>query len=369
MSQLKETLSKLTMKRATTLLGPQGKDLIRAGGRYAIDLDLDVTLTDELFLLNIEKSLVTIKASEHAASGLELRCSTCAQPCEHTGAALAVILEEKLALNLAARPSESKPAEELTPEELAARAIADREERAASEKMEMKSMDPQTLWTDYTVTSLVSGKTYRVALRGWERGESYCTCPDFRKNTLGTCKHILFALDQVKGRFSRTIREMPYRPAIATSSCSTVKNWSCVWPLPMVLRNRQQLSCDRWWANPSPMRTICYSASPEQSNWAMRLPSILMPRNIYNAPCSWNASRRRQSKCVKTPRPIPSARLCSRRSSCPISWTASGLPWAPGAPSWLTTWGSGKPFRESGPRNCWPGRRVSHERWWSVPLP
>ncbi len=213
MSQLKGALSRLTMKRAAALLGPHGKDLIRAGGRYAIDLDLDVTLTDELFLLNIEQSLVTIKAAENTPAGLELRCSTCAQPCEHTGAALAIVLEEKLALNLAARPQESKPAEELTPEELTARALADREERAAVEKMELKSMDPQTLWTDYTVTSLVSGKTYRVALRGWERGESYCTCPDFRKNTLGTCKHILFALDKVKGLFSKTVRERPYRPS------------------------------------------------------------------------------------------------------------------------------------------------------------
>ena len=213
MSQLKEALSRLTMKRAAALLGPHGKDLIRAGGRYAIDLDLDVTLTDELFLLNIEQSLVTIKAAENTPAGLEPRCSTCAQPCEHTGAALAIVLEEKLALNLAARPQESKPAEELTPEELTARALADREERAAVEKMELKSMDPQTLWTDYTVTSLVSGKTYRVALRGWERGESYCTCPDFRKNTLGTCKHILFALDKVKGLFSKTVRERPYRPS------------------------------------------------------------------------------------------------------------------------------------------------------------
>jgi len=93
MSQLKEPLSKLTLKRAAVLLGPNGKDLIRAGGRYPIDLDLDVTLTEDLFLLNIDKSLVTIRTSERAASGLELRCSTCNQPCDHAGAALAVILE------------------------------------------------------------------------------------------------------------------------------------------------------------------------------------------------------------------------------------------------------------------------------------
>jgi hypothetical protein len=203
MSQIKETLSKLTLKHATALLGPQGKDLIRTGGRYAIDIDLDVTLTDDLFLLNIGKSLVTIKAAENTASGLELRCSTCAQHCEHLGAALAVMLEEKLALNLAAAPPESEPPEELTPEKLAAQAIADREERACSEEMELKSMDSKTLWTDYTVTGLVSGKTYRVALRGWERGESYCTCPDFRKTRSGPANTFSLLWPRSKGASPR----------------------------------------------------------------------------------------------------------------------------------------------------------------------
>jgi len=37
-------------------------------------------------------------------------------------------------------------------------------------KDELESMDPNELWTDYAVTNNYSGKTYRVALRGWERG-------------------------------------------------------------------------------------------------------------------------------------------------------------------------------------------------------
>ena len=53
------------------------------------------------------------------------------------------------------------------------------------------------------VASALSGKTYRVALRGEERGQSYCSCPDFRTNTLGTCKHILHLLDRVRRRSPR----------------------------------------------------------------------------------------------------------------------------------------------------------------------
>ena len=77
--------------------------------------------------------------------------------------------------------------------------------------MRLKSMDPDTLWTDYILTNAHSGKSYRLALRGRERGESYCSCPDFRKNTLGTCKHIIYALGRVKQRFDKKIRQTPYK--------------------------------------------------------------------------------------------------------------------------------------------------------------
>jgi len=76
--------------------------------------------------------------------------------------------------------------------------------------MQLKSANRDELWTDYTVTNRASGKSYRVALRGWERGDSYCSCPDFRKNTLGTCKHILYALEQSKKRFDQKARNTPY---------------------------------------------------------------------------------------------------------------------------------------------------------------
>ena len=79
-----------------------------------------------------------------------------------------------------------------------ARALADRAERAKTEKMTVQAADPTQPWTDYTVTNRLSGKTYRVALRGTEPGDSYCSCPDFRTNTLGTCKHVMHVLHKVQ---------------------------------------------------------------------------------------------------------------------------------------------------------------------------
>ena len=74
--------------------------------------------------------------------------------------------------------------ESLSEEALIKQALADRTEKAQKEKMRLNSMNPLELWTDYIITSYGSGKSYRFALRGWEPGESYCSCPDFRKNTL-----------------------------------------------------------------------------------------------------------------------------------------------------------------------------------------
>ncbi len=77
--------------------------------------------------------------------------------------------------------------------------------------MTLRSLNPDVPWADYTVTSHMSGRTYRVSLRGLEPGMSYCSCPDFRTNHLGTCKHILHAQEKIKKRFPNKTLAKPYR--------------------------------------------------------------------------------------------------------------------------------------------------------------
>ncbi len=127
-------------------------------------------------------------------------------------ATLAMILEDKTALGLAGAPSEDIPWERLPESVLESRALAERAQRAATEKMTVKSVDPRGPWTDYTVASALSGKTYRVAVRGLARGESYCACPDFRKNLLGTCKHVLKVHAWLKRRFGPARLAQAWRP-------------------------------------------------------------------------------------------------------------------------------------------------------------
>lgn len=211
MINLKDKLSHLTFKQAGKLLGSQGEKLIISGGKWDIDLDEQVILKRDIFHLDLFEAGVTIRLDPANDQKIKISCSICTKPCEHQGAALSLILEEKLTLGLAAPPPERVPIESLSDEALMAQAINDRAERAKNEKMRLTSLDKDMLWADYILTNAQSGKSYRIALRGWERGESFCSCPDFRKNTLGTCKHIIYALSQVKRRFSKAVRQTPYQ--------------------------------------------------------------------------------------------------------------------------------------------------------------
>jgi hypothetical protein len=102
-------------------------------------------------------------------------------------------------------------AEDLSEEDLVRLAIQEREQRARTERMSVQPLDASRPWTDYVVTSTGSGRSYRVALRCLEHGTSYCSCPDFRKNTLGTCKHLLHVERKARRRFSAARLRRPYQ--------------------------------------------------------------------------------------------------------------------------------------------------------------
>jgi hypothetical protein len=204
----------MTYGQACKLLGEEGSRWITEGGKLDIDVDRQVRLNDqrlEVQFFGPDDTVVTISLEDDAHRRLRWRCNTSNTACTEVGAAFSLVLEEKMALGLAEPPEEELPLECLNEEQLVRRALRERKERARKEKMKLRSMDPSKPWTDYTITSTESGKTYRLALRGEQRGQSYCSCPDFRTNTLGTCKHIMHALAKVKRRFAAPTRRRAYR--------------------------------------------------------------------------------------------------------------------------------------------------------------
>ncbi len=205
---LRDRLSRLTFLQACDLLGGplEGKKLLYAGGKTVVEnIEEQAAIVGDLFRLALpaDDVIVTITMRQDKEKRLLLNCDSCDVPCTHLGTALSLILDSKTALGLARAPEERQPVEALSEEQLIERALADRQQRAKDEKMTVEAVDKnsKTPWIDYVVTSKMSGKTYRVALRGPDRGDSYCTCPDFRDNTLGTCKHILHTLQKIRRRF------------------------------------------------------------------------------------------------------------------------------------------------------------------------
>jgi len=216
---LKDRLSRLTFSDASKLLGPDGGKLIqRHANTWNFQLADNVFLGKDLFRLRFPSEsgdrgslAVTITLMSDARQRLHFRCNRCRRTCEHVAAAFSLILEEKLALGLAAPPRPRTPIESLAEDELLRRALAERAERARTEKMAVQALAPDQPWSDYLVTNRTSGKTYRVALRGSAPGDSYCSCPDFRTNTLGTCKHVLHVLAKAKRRFTARQLARPFR--------------------------------------------------------------------------------------------------------------------------------------------------------------
>jgi ERCC4-related helicase len=229
---LKDRLSRLTFTQACKLLGEEGRQLIQQGGKWNIDIQQQVYLKGDLYRVRFDDAIVSITLMAGAKDRLHWNCTACQWPCEHAGAAFSLLLEEKTALGLAAPPPERIPVESLSEKELIERALAEREERSRKERFRLQSQEPEKPWTDYTITSAASGKTYRVALRGFERGISYCSCPDFRTNTLGTCKHIMYALRRAEAKFSSRQLSRPYRRTQISVHLTSGERWALRFALP-----------------------------------------------------------------------------------------------------------------------------------------
>ena len=76
--------------------------------------------------------------------------------------------------------------------------IALRRQFAYKQNFTVRNVGNHPVFSDFMVYNPESGNKYKVAIRDYEFGMNFCSCPDFKKNGLGTCKHIEFVLNQLK---------------------------------------------------------------------------------------------------------------------------------------------------------------------------
>src|SRR5262249_15963025 len=73
-----------------------------------------------------------------------------------------------------------------------------RRQRARAANLAIENLGKNRVFSDYRVTNPQTKGQYTVTVRGFDTGDNACTCPDFKSNTLGTCKHIEAVLDMLQ---------------------------------------------------------------------------------------------------------------------------------------------------------------------------
>jgi len=65
-----------------------------------------------------------------------------------------------------------------------------RKQRARQANFDIRKRGKNRIFSEFEVRNPDTGMQYTVTVRGFDLGDNSCTCPDYRTNTLGTCKHI-----------------------------------------------------------------------------------------------------------------------------------------------------------------------------------
>ncbi|MBI3015769.1 MAG: hypothetical protein HYY65_12095, partial [Candidatus Tectomicrobia bacterium] len=87
-----------------------------------------------------------------------------------------------------------------------------RRQRALVEITRVTHRGGHPVFSSFDVTS-ISGQRYRVEIRSLRELHNSCTCPDYRTNLLGTCKHIegvlLFLKKSLRKRWTEFTQQGP----------------------------------------------------------------------------------------------------------------------------------------------------------------
>lgn len=89
-----------------------------------------------------------------------------------------------------------------------------RRQIAEDENFDIQKTGDGSVYSDYKVHSSKTSNIYKVALRSADNSLNFCSCPDFKTNQLGTCKHIEAVLIQINSKPAlRRQLSIPYTPS------------------------------------------------------------------------------------------------------------------------------------------------------------
>ena len=91
-----------------------------------------------------------------------------------------------------------------------------RRQRARAGHFTIDNLGKNRVFSDYRVSNPQTKGQYTVTIRGFDPGDNSCTCPDFKSNTLGTCKHVEAVLStlQTEGETVKRRKAAVTRPEV-----------------------------------------------------------------------------------------------------------------------------------------------------------
>ena len=147
---------------------------------------------------------VTIDFDEQLRSGCSCKSH---QLCRHQIASY-LQLHQRLSLNLASIPGEGV---KYSREGMIKRVIEERRIKAKKAKYSIEFAD--NIYGEHLLVN-EKGTQYNITFRDLERKHGYCSCPDYRTNKLGTCKHLIFAYEKISADKSLLSENLPDYPFI-----------------------------------------------------------------------------------------------------------------------------------------------------------
>ncbi len=96
--------------------------------------------------------------------------------------------------------------------------IEARRQRARASRLVIENVGSKRVFSTYRVTNPDSGGRYEVSIHGFATGDNTCTCPDYKSNTLLTCKHIeavIATLDRDQAAPTKSKKAAQTRPEVA----------------------------------------------------------------------------------------------------------------------------------------------------------
>lgn len=192
--------SEIVYRRGQSLVDNEMCTLVGESGNK-----FNFTIEDRFDDFNVTISLNQRNSTSAASLLFHCNCTSSLECCPHSAAALIMLKmkcdEEKNQLS-----SENS---RYTKKEMIKRVLKERHEKAAKEKFEIRLGENNH---GFHKIKTESGRTYEITIRDFATDNGYCSCPDFKTNKLGTCKHLIFAVNHLKKKFEnlKTLKNQNY---------------------------------------------------------------------------------------------------------------------------------------------------------------